>query len=77
MWRGQSAGRTEPLNPRIGVSERRAQGDPRKRMRAIASLATMSGSPASGGVAIVIRMCFTSRMVGLPIVSVARRSGMR
>ena len=46
-------------------------------MRAMASLATMSGSPASGGVASVIRMCFTSRMLGVPIVAVGARSGMR
>ena len=73
----RAARRPTPLRPRIGVSERRVQGEPRNRMRAIASRATMSGSPASGGVASVIRMCFTRRSVGVPMVAVGVRSGMR
>ncbi len=67
----------EPERPRIGVSERRVQGEPMKRMRAMAIRATMSGAPASAGVAKVMRSCFTSRSVGEPMVSVASRSGMR
>jgi hypothetical protein len=66
-----------PVSPRIGVSERRTQGEPTKRSRAIANRATMSGCPASGGVTTVRRRSCTSRSVGVLTVAVGCRIGMR
>jgi hypothetical protein len=60
-----------PARPSTGVSERRTHGEPTNWSRASANRATMSGlaGPPSGGAATVIRMCCTSRSVG--VLSVA------
>ena len=66
-----------PLIPAMGWSARRVQLVPRNRTRARARGAMMSDPPSSGGVAAVIRRCWTRRRFGLPIMYSGRRSGIR
>jgi len=68
---------TAPVSPAIGVSERRVQGEPTKRSRAIANRATRSGCPASGGATTVTRRCCARRSVGVFSTALGCRMGTR